>query len=287
MPLDGRAIVEVDDVRAVRAGTRMRADGLDAGPHGHPVALQRRPDDVGVARVIGRREAGARLDDRRRDIEPGVDLGELAAGRTAAQDHQARWQLAGEGRLLVGPRPRLGEAIDRGDPRRRTHRDDDVRGAQLVVDAVVGDLDPATADDRGLPAIDGGACLREPVGVAGVVRFGGVGRAVDHVVAVRRGARPRVVVGVGLVLGRPVQERLRRQAADVRAAPADPAALDDSDSLAQGGGLEPGGLAARPGADDDEVKVVGFVVLVGHGVSLPRQCDDRVVAGLRTTAPRP
>ena len=41
MPLDGRAIVEVDDVRAVLAGTRVRLDGLHAGPHGHPVPLQR------------------------------------------------------------------------------------------------------------------------------------------------------------------------------------------------------------------------------------------------------
>ena len=40
----------------------------------------------------------------------GVDLGQFAAGRAAAQDQQAARQLAGQRRLLVGPRLRLGEA---------------------------------------------------------------------------------------------------------------------------------------------------------------------------------
>ena len=184
--------------------------------------------------MVGRREPWAGLDDRRRDVEPGVDLGEFTAGRAATEDDQALWQLAGERRLLVGPRVGLAKTLDRGDLRCRTHRDDDVRGTELVVDAVMRNLDPAAADDRGLPAIDGRPGLREAVGVAGVVRFGGAGRAIDHVVAMRRGARPRIVVGVGVMLGGPVQERLRRQAADVRAARRPPSDARSRRSAGQG-----------------------------------------------------
>ncbi len=36
--------------------------------------------------MVGRREARPGLDDRRRDAEPGIDLGQLAAGRAAAED---------------------------------------------------------------------------------------------------------------------------------------------------------------------------------------------------------
>ena len=88
--------------------------------------------------MVGRGEARPGLDDRRRDAEPGVDLGQLAAGRPAAQDQQAAWQLAGERRLLVRP------DVDPVDARDRVGRFETdptatmtLRAGQLVACAVV------------------------------------------------------------------------------------------------------------------------------------------------------
>ena len=71
-----------------------------------------------VARVLGRHQAVAGLDDRRRDPEPGVDLGELAAGRTAAEDDAgsaaARGRVSPRGSSRPGcrPGPRIGGTFE-------------------------------------------------------------------------------------------------------------------------------------------------------------------------------
>ena len=120
--LGRRSVVELDHVGAIPAGAGTSANGANTGPHDHAVPLQRGPDRLGVARMVGRRQAWPRLDDRRRHAEPGVDLGELAAGRPAAEDEQASWQLAGERRLAVGPGGDVGDPFDAAAGANRTRR---------------------------------------------------------------------------------------------------------------------------------------------------------------------
>jgi hypothetical protein len=64
------------------------------------------------------------------------------------------------------------------------------------------------------------------------------------------------VAGVVVELGR-AQDRLRRDAGIVEAAPAGFVALDDRGLLAQLGGADGGYIAARAPADDDLVEGVG------------------------------
>ena len=132
MALGGRAVVEVDDVGAVLARRGPRSERPDAGPDRHAVGLERGAQDLGIARVVGRREARPGLDDRRRDAETGIDLGQLAAGRAATEDDQAARQLAGQRRLLVGPGDDLVEPLDGRPLGDRADGDDDVRAGQLV-----------------------------------------------------------------------------------------------------------------------------------------------------------
>ena len=73
-----------------------------------------------------------------------------------------------------------------------------------------------------------------------------------------------------------VQERLRRDAADVRTAAAEPAALDDRDGRAQLPGLERRGLARGPGPDDHEIepgaaRAHGLPCLASDGRRGPRR----------------
>ncbi len=91
----GRPVVEVDDVRAVGSGPGPCLDRPDPGPDGHPVGLERGPDDRRVARVIGRGETRPGLDDRHRDAEPRVDLGQLAAGRDRHPGRRGSWAAPG------------------------------------------------------------------------------------------------------------------------------------------------------------------------------------------------
>ena len=130
--LGGRAIVELDDVGTVPARRGPRPQRADTGPNRHAVGLECGAQDLGIARVVGRCEPWPGLDDRRRDAEPGIDLGQLAAGRSATEDEQAAWQLAGQRRLLVGPGDDLVEALDRRPLGDRTDSDDDVRAGQLM-----------------------------------------------------------------------------------------------------------------------------------------------------------
>ena len=225
----------------------------DTGPHGHPVRLERCAKHLGIARMVGRGESRPGLDDRRRHPEPGIDLGELAAGRAATQDHQALRQFSGQRRLAVGPGRDLVETLDRRPLRNRADRDDHVRGVQLVRDTVVADRDHAATRDRADPAVDDGSGTGQGPDVRGVVGFLGAGRSVDHEVAVRGCRRPVAFGRVRVMPGGIGEQRLRRQAADVRAAPAEPLAIDDRDRGAQLARLVRGGLAGRSRPDDDEI----------------------------------
>ncbi len=204
--------------------------------------------------MVGRGEARAGLDDRRGHPEALVDLGELAARRAATEDQQASWQLPGQRRLLVGPRLRGLETRHLDALRERADGDDHVVGGQVVVLAVVADPDDAAVDDASLTAVDRGARLLERFCVARVVRLRGVGRAVDHVVATDRRARPFVGRRVLVMLVCAVQQRLGRDAADVRATATEPALVRDRDRGAQLARLVRSRLTGGAGADHNEVE---------------------------------
>ncbi len=204
--------------------------------------------------MVGRGEPRPRLDDRGRDAEPGVDLGQLAARRAAPQDQQAGRQLPGQSRIAVRPDRDGFDALERRDLRVRADRDDDVAGRQLVGGAVVADRHSAGCPDRRLTAVDDGAGLGERLDVSRIVGFPGVGSTVDHVVARSRRCRPVVGGWIGVMPSGAVQQRLRRQAADERAAPPEPAPIDDGDRGPQLTRLVRSRLAAWPRTDDHEVE---------------------------------
>ena len=204
--------------------------------------------------MLHRDEPRTGLDDRHRHAEPGEHLGDLAAGRPAAEDEQAARQLAGERRLLVRPRLDVGQALDRRQLRRGADRDDDVGGLELVGRAVVGHRDPPATDDPGHAPVDDRAVVLERLHVRGVVGLGGARGPVDHVVASLGGAGPRVVAALRVDVGA-MEQRLRGHAADVRARPAEPPLVDDGDGRAERACLVDGGLAGRAGTDDDEVEL--------------------------------
>ena len=192
--LGGRAVVEVDDVCAVLAGSRPRADRPHPGPDLDAVAFEGGSDRLGVAGVVGRRQPRSGLDDRRRHPEPDIHLGELAAGRPTAQHEQARRQLAGEGGLAVGPGRHRVEPGDGRDLRLRTDGDDHIPSAELVLRPVVADDHAAAADDGRVAPVHGRpGCLEAP-DMTGVIGLGRVGGPVDHPVAVCGGTRPVVTL---------------------------------------------------------------------------------------------
>ena len=257
MALGRRAVVQVDGVGAVgprpgaRAGPRGRRGGPDARSReglGH---------DLGVPRMVRGHQPRPDWTIGHRDAEPGVDLGELAARRAAAQDEQAAAAARGPGSPRGWSRPgrprgpakggtfeceptatttfvacQLGGASLVERRRRRPRRDAAPRRDTTIA--------PASSSDFDVP------------GVVGLV---GVRRAVDHPVAARRGLRATTTPRDCRVvpLGR-VEERLRREAADVRAAAAEPAPVDDRDARAALARLERRRLAGRSGADDHEVE---------------------------------
>ena len=213
-----------------------------------------------------------------------VHLRELAAGRSAAEDQQAPWQLPGERGLLIGPDIDRLDARDADRPRHRADGDDDVLRGQLVAGPVMGDADAALADDARVAAVEDGTRLLERAHMARVVRLGGVRRAVDHEVAVLRRPRPVVAGRVRVVLRRRMEQRLRWQAADMRATAAEPLPVDHGDRRAERARLVGRRLAARSGPDHDDVE--GRRV---HGVSLPSLSECRAVVALHTgrSPPRP
>ena len=194
------------------------------------------------------------LHDRHRDPEADVHLRQLAAGRTATEDDDALRQLTGERRLAVRPRVGIRQSLDRRQLRHRAHGDEHVVRFQQVCLTVVADLDPAHAHDPGRPAIRGAARILERLDMRAVVRLGGVAGAIDHEVAACRGLPPGRVPAV--VRGGGMQQRLRGDASDVRARPAEPTAVDDRHTRAELARLERGSFAGGAGADDDDGEAV-------------------------------
>jgi hypothetical protein len=205
--------------------------------------------------MVARQEAWPGLHDRDRHAEARVDLRKLAA-RRAATEHQERLrQLARERRLVVGPHAHVADPLDRRHLRHRPDRQQDVVRREPAVPVRAAHLDLAARGDARIAADDRGPDALERLDVARVVGLLGVRRTVDHVVAPLRGPPPRVVLAGG-VAARAVEQGLRRDAADVRAAAAEPEAVGDRDPCPALPGLVRRRLAGRPGADDREVVAV-------------------------------
>ena len=153
--------------------------------------------------MVGRRQSRSRLDDGGRHAEPDVDLGQLAAGRPAAEDEQAGRQLAGERRVAVRPDRDRVDAVDAAalfevDPTATTT----FVAVELVRGGVVAHDDPPVAVDRARSAIGDDAGRDERIEVARVVGFGRARRPVDHVVA-RASTRAAQSYVAGLAWCRP------------------------------------------------------------------------------------
>ena len=240
MALGGRAVGEVDHVRAVRAGAGPCRDvARTPSRTSTPSLAQRLADHRGVARVVGRREPVARLDDRHRHAEPRVGLGELAAGRAAAEDERGssaargRASPRGSSRRRSASSPGIGGTFDD-----RADRDDDVRGRR--VDASrrrAGPRPTPRSGDRGRrrdrrprpPPRAPRRARRRPAPRRPAARLIIQSRRVGGLRATTTRA------GFAWWRAAPIEQRLRRQAADVRAAAAEPAPVDDRDARAPAG----------------------------------------------------
>ena len=250
------SIGQVDGVGSLRTIGGARRDRPNSQADHHAVLAKGLGDDRGVPRMVGRHQPIARLHDRYGDAESDVRLGQLTARRAATEDQQAPGQGAREGRLAVGPDVDPLEARQGRHLRGGADGDDDVPGLDPVGLVVVADLDHAARDEVCRAAVHDGAGGFERLHVGGVVRLRRVRRAIDHPVAPVRGLAPRPRRRVRVVPSGRVEEGLGRQAADVRAAAADPAAIDDRDGRSALPGLERGRLAGRARADDHEVERV-------------------------------
>ena len=183
------------------------------------------------------------------------DLGQLQAGRPAAQDDEAPRDLRHARRLAGAPDAReLAQARDGGDDGVGAARDHDVLGR--VTDAV--DLHDARSGEAARPADEGDAAVGEPA------LLPGVGPLRDHVVAPRERrphvhlrARPDVARALHGLAG--AEQRLGRDARPVGALAPDQLALDHGDAqaaLGQGGGAV---LAGGAPAEHDDVVVGAHV----------------------------
>jgi hypothetical protein len=234
--------------RLRRVDARAQMDRLVAAGD----ALLERPDQVGVA---AREELVHELDDGHPAAECLVDRRHLQADDPAADDEQPLGQVGEREGAVGGHDARV--VLEAGDGRRRRagRHDAPPEGDGLVADRELARPGEARLAADDLDLTPGGQLresAREPVDRALLER--------THALEVdRRRAEGDAlgfgVAGVGEHLG-DVQQRLGGDAPDVQAhAPEALVALDEDDLEAEVRGAERGGVAARPGADDDHVGV--------------------------------
>ena len=133
MPIGG------GDLRGARAGQDRDAQSLQAGGH--------LGGDVVVLAV---QDVLPGVDDGDRHAEEAHEGGHLDADDAAAQDHEPGGQLGQGEQVLAGPVTHVGQALDRGDRRRRAGVDKDLGAAHAPQATVVqGDLDGALPHEAG------------------------------------------------------------------------------------------------------------------------------------------
>ena len=255
MALGGRAVVELDDVRAVLPGRRPRSERPDTGPDRHavaPRASRAGPRSCADGRSArGAARTGRSSSGRRTGRRPGPARSRSGRHRGRPGCVAARGPASPRSlvQVTISSSPSIGRPL-----RDRADGDDDVRAGELVGHVVVTDGDPATTRDRAAPAIDDGPRLgqRRRRGVVSSGSGASAGRLIMKSRCAE--ARGQSYGGRVRVMPRSVrEERLRRQAADVRAAAAEPAPIDDGHRRAEVARLVGRGLARRSRADDDEV----------------------------------
>jgi hypothetical protein len=220
------------------------------------------------------------------------ERGELDADRPRADHQQRLGDRGGRHRLEVGPDELLVGLDARQHPRARARGDDDVFGliaarrqhalGRLALGGL--DRDPAGSVDDGLAPDHRDLVLLHQEGDAGVEPSRHLARALNHrlgVVADLLRGEPVVLGVLELMehLGR-AQQRLGGDAAPVEADAAQVVALDDRRLEAELRRPDRRDVAARPGADDDDVEA-----LLSH--ARPRSGADRgaLVRMIRCNAP--
>ncbi len=263
-PLDGAAVGQVHDAPETTGRHRFGAPPI---PDVDPLLGQLVRDRLRRQRVVARQDAVARLDDRDGNVEPRVHLRELHADGPAAEHHQAGGELAGRGRLPIGPVAGLRQARQRGHDRRRARRDDDVARLERLGPAVVDrDLDAPRSREAAVPLDHASArCLQVP-DVAGVARIRR-SLAGDHPVPAVRGMLPGHVEAA-VAPGSLVQQRLRGHAGPEGTLAAHQVALDHRHCGPPRSCLERRRLAGRASSDHDHVVHV-TPRLVGPGGVYP------------------
>jgi hypothetical protein len=253
-------VLEPERDRSVRAGGGCRTtleQDLD------PLRFERLFQLLARERLLAAEEARAALHDRDLAPEAAESLRELDAGRAAAEHEEPRRDARGLGGLPIRPRHRVGESFDGRNERRGAGGDDD-RAARLEPcrRAVPRHVDHALAREPAVAAVERRADPLQPLHLT-LVR-----PARGHVVALGEG-RARVDPAVdGLDragnaprrrehVARP-NERLRGDAAPVRAFAAHELALDERDRETAARAALDGDLARWTAADHDDVEF-------GHG----------------------
>jgi hypothetical protein len=229
------------------ARAQMQLDALGCERVAHRLADRRR---------LVREHAVGALDDGHGGAHPPQRLAELHADRAGAEHEQPPGNLRHPGGLAVGPDAvELAQAGDRWDHGVRSRREHDLRGRIRAVadDHATGPVQSRVTAEHG-----------DPLGL-GPGRLAGVVVSADHEVAPGEGGGGVERAGHGLAgagrlascgdgLAR-AQQRLRRDAAPVRAFAAEQLALDDRHAQVAGGQAGGAVLAGRSAADDDDVEV--------------------------------
>jgi hypothetical protein len=142
VPANLLTVAQRDDALTV-LDARLLGTGVEA--HVDALLAQDTEDQLADGRVLAVDQPVAALHERDRDAEARIELSELDADRSAAEDDDALGQLLERGRLAVGPVAGFLKPVDRRDDGVAAGRDDDAVGLQRA--AV--DLDAARSRDAG------------------------------------------------------------------------------------------------------------------------------------------
>ena len=237
---------------AFRLSTPARREDLQ--PLLRQLLLEERAD----LRILDRNDAVEHFDDRHLGAEVGVEARELDPDRAGADDQQLGRHFRRSHGVAVGPDALAVGLGERKVARPRAGSDDDVLGGKLgrlAVGAGHGEL--ALRGDLPLAHVHGDLVLLHQVRDA-LIELLCDGAAARHDLGdVEAGLDRFETVGVGMLdlvedLGR-AQQRLGRDAAPVEADAAKVLALDDRGLEAELGRADRGHIAARPGAEHDDV----------------------------------
>ena len=156
------AVTERHRERAVRV--RDRAD-VHPGQHPDALAHEHVLQDLGGLGLVRPEDPRAGLQHGHPDPEAREDLGQLAADRTTADDHQRGRQRGRPDRVAVGPVRRAGQPLDRQLRRAGAGVEDDATTYDVPRLTAVGerDPDPAGAVEPSDPVVDGRAGVLEPL----------------------------------------------------------------------------------------------------------------------------